>query len=248
MGIEKNDSNEVTRSESGAPIFVHTERKRPVDLVMSSSDDLELIESHIEKHIGKPEYVWHELISDMIHLDVHHVKPTPKRNVHTLITTGMSDIAMKAPKGFESFCYAELLVTLPPEWPVDDEAFQDEKNYWIVGLLKTLARLPHAYETWLWHGHTVPNGNPPARYHRSTKFVGAILAPPVTVAPGFLTIECNPDKTVHFFSVVPLYQQEMDLKLKKGIDPLFDLFDKNDINEVVDIGRKNVAAKGWWPF
>lgn len=235
-------------SESGNPVYRYEERKRPFEPVMSSSDDVELIEKHIEEHVGKIEFVWHELISDIVHLDVHHVEPTPSRNFHTLITSGMSDIPMSAPAGQEDFKYAELLVTLPPHWEVGDTAFKDDRNYWIVRLLKMLARFPHEYETWLWWGHTIPNGDPPLIFHDSTSFVGSILAPPVTLSQKFLSLECSDEKTVHFFSVIPLYQEEMDLKLKKGMDTLFELFDKNKISEVVDVNRKNVAKKSWWPF
>lgn len=246
MAIDEERQPEL--SESGSPIYVHTERKRPFDPVPASSEDISLIEKHIERYIGKAEMVWHELVSDIVHLDVHHVRPTPERNVHTLITTGMSDLPMTTPPGMEAFKYAELLITLPPTWPVDGESFKDERNYWVVKLLKSLARLPHTYETWLWWGHTVPNGNPGTRYHPSTKQNGAILAPPVTVPKNFLTLECSPEKTVHFFSVIPLYEEEMNLKLKKGMHALFDLLKKNGVNEVVDINRTSVAPKGWWPF
>ncbi len=237
---------EVERSESGNPIYRYTERKKPFELAYASSEDVELIEEHIEKYIGKIDMVWHELISDLVHLDVHHVKPTPERNFHTLVTTGMSDRPMTAPEAFPDFKYAELLITLPAEWKVDDESFKDEKNYWIVRLLKSLARFPHEYETWFWWGHTIPNGDPPKPFHESTNLAGAILAPPITLSQDFLTLECSPDKKVHFFSVIPLYQEEMDLKLKKGMDHLFDLFDKQGISEIINLDRKNVAKKKWF--
>jgi len=242
------EDEEVERSESGNPIYRYQERKKPFELAYTSSEDVELLEKHIGQHVGNADTVWHELISDLVHLDVHHIKPTVQRNVHTLVTTWMSDLAMNPPTGAEAFKYAELLITLPPEWPLTDDAFEDEANYWVMRLLKSLARFPHAFETWLWWGHTVPNGNPAEPYHNSTNFVGAILAPPITVAKDFLTLKCSPEKQVHFFSVIPLYQAEMDLKLKKGMDPLFDLFDKHGISEVVDVNRKNVAGKKWWPF
>lgn len=234
---------EVERSGSGDPILVHKQRKRPSDVIAGSSEDAATIERHIEQRIGKIDRVWHELISDIIHLDVHHVKPTAQRNVHTLVTTGMSDIPMNPPPGAENLGYAELLITLPPEWPIDEDAFRDEKNYWVVRLLKTLARFPHEYETWLWRGHTVPNGNPAVPYHDSTKFVGSLLAP--AFPPDFVSLKCGPKKTVYFFSVFPIYQEEMDLKLRKGADTLFNLFDKNRITEVIDLKRKNVGRK-WW--
>ena len=231
-------------SKSGSPIFLHKERERPLQPA-AGSEDTEQIQKHIERHLGPVESVWHELVSDLVHIDVHYIKPTPERNVHTFVSTGMSDLPMSAPEGSEGSKYAELLVTLPAEWPVSEDDFKNEKNYWPIGALKWLARFPYEYETWLWSGHTVPHGNPPGPYHPSTRFVGAIIAPPVTVSPEFLSFRCSPDKEVSFFSVIPLYPEEMDLRLRKGSDALFDLFAKSGVNEIIDIQRKNVAKK-WW--
>lgn len=231
-------------SMSGSPLYVHKERERPFQPA-AGSEDSEQIEKHIERYLGPIEWVWHEIISDLVHLDVHYIKPTPERNVHTFISTGMSDLPMSPPEGAEENKYAELLVTLPAQWSVSEDAFKDEKNYWPIHLLKWLARFPHEYETWLWWGHTVPNGNPPEPYHPSTTFVGAILVPPGTVPQDFLSCKSGPEKEVSFFSVIPLYPEEMNLKLRKGSDALFDLFDTYGVNEIIDIQRKNVAKK-WW--
>ena len=39
-----------------------------------------------------------------------------------------------------------------------------------------LARLPHEFQTLLWQGHTVPNGDPALPYARNTKLCGALVA------------------------------------------------------------------------
>jgi hypothetical protein len=57
---------------------------------------------------------------------------------------------------------AELVMALPAEWPLEQSELEDESNYWPLGLLKMLARLPHEFETFVWFGHTIPNGDPPA--------------------------------------------------------------------------------------
>lgn len=59
--------------------------------------------------------------------------------------------------------YAELVISLPPFWPLDEQSWRDERHYWPVRLLKTLGRLPHEYDTWLGVGHTIPNGDPRSR-------------------------------------------------------------------------------------
>jgi hypothetical protein len=240
-------SDEKTVSLSGSPIYNHTERKRPFELV-TDSENAEKLEQHIEQYAGKIDMVFHEIISDLVHIDVHHIKPTRTRNVHTLVTTGMSDRPMSPPEQMADCKYAELLITLPPDWMISSEAFQDETNYWPVRLLKWLARFPHEYETWLWYGHTIPNGNPPEPFHHSTKFDCAMLVPPLGLSEEFHSFQCNQEKEVHFFSIIPLYPEEVALKLRNGSNALFDLFDKYRIDEVVDLNRRNVAKKWWKPF
>jgi hypothetical protein len=240
-------SDEKTVSLSGSPIYNHTERKRPFE-VATGSEDAEKLDLHIEQYVGEIDMVYHEIISDLVHIDVHHIKPTSARNVHTLVTTGMSDRPMLPPEQMADCKYAELLITLPPDWLISSDAFQDEANYWPVRLLKWLARFPHEYETWLWYGHTIPNGNPPEPFHHSTKLDCAMLAPPLSLSEEFHSFQCNEEKEVHFFSVIPLYPEEVTLKLRNGSNALFDLFDKYKIDEVVDLNRRNVAKKWWKPF
>jgi hypothetical protein len=44
-------------------------------------------------------------------------------------------------------------------------------------------------------------------------------------------------------ALVPLYQEETDLKLRKGTDVLLEKFGENDITDVLEVGRPNVAKK-----
>ena len=39
---------------------------------------------------------------------------------------------------------AELAIALPADWKLDQESMKDEKWYWPIRLLKSLARLPIA--------------------------------------------------------------------------------------------------------
>ncbi len=146
-------------SESGSPILTHT-RKKEFELALSDGDSIEKISAHIEKHIGEITHVFHEILSDQVHIDVHHIALTLARNYHTFVSSGMSDKAMSVPEGREEFRFAELMLALPADWPISDEAFKKENNYWPIRWLKILARLPHEYDTWLEYGHTVPNGDP----------------------------------------------------------------------------------------
>lgn len=230
-------------TESGNPVYRHKPREKPFEMVIGDAEHIKLLEQHYEKHLGKVDWVFHEIVSDLVHVDIHIISPRPERNFYTLITTGMSARSMKAPEGAEEYSYGELMLCLPPDWPLRQENFKDENNYWPIRLLKMLARMPHEYDTWLSFAHTIPNGDPAEPYASGTKFCCAMLAAPVTAPQEFWEFKVTPEMTIHIYSVLPLYQEEADLKLKKGAEEIFNRFDKEQFSELVTVGRKNVAKK-----
>lgn len=237
-------SNEPSEfSRSGNPIYRHAPRQKPFTPAFGEANHIELIERHIARHLAEPAWVYHEIVSDLVHLDIHVVLPTEERPWTTLVTCGMSARAMTVPEGAEEFSYAELVLSLPPEWPLTKEAFHDEANYWPVRLLKVLARLPHEYETWLGLAHSIPHGDPPEPYAASTRFCGAVLAPPMLTPEEFGCLQVTPEMPIHFMAVLPVYQEELKLKLDRGAEALFGRFDEAGVNELVDLGRVNVARR-----
>ena len=238
----------VEFTESGVPVMRHTERTKPFEFAPGDSDNIEAIGRHIEQFIGPVPMVFHELVSDLVHIDVHHVPPNPGRDFHTLITSGMSDRPMTVPEGAKDFQFAELLLCLPADWQLTRTAFADEKNYWPIRLLKVLARLPHEYDTWLGIGHTVPNGGEePQPYADNTKFCCAMIVPPLKFAPEFRQLELD-DRVINFYSVWPLLPDETEFKLKQGFDPLVERLLARGVSEVIDITRPSACRRKWWPF
>jgi predicted Zn finger-like uncharacterized protein len=245
----------VATTGHGDPVYSYSDATRPTqfELAIGDSQNIERISRHIEQYCGKVENVLHELVSDLVHIDIHYVKPTPHRNYHTLVTSGMSDRPMAAPEQAAEFRYAELMLCLPPEWPVGETYSvlpgQDvnPRHYWPVYVLKLLARFPHQFNTWLWWGHTLPNGDPPEPYADNTGLCCALLLEPVRMAKEFRRLIIDDEKTIHFFAVVPLYQEELQLKLDKGAEALFPGFEKQGVTELLDIKRPNVCKKrSWW--
>ena len=233
------DSNVI--SMAGQPIYRHgdpTEWQPP-----QGEECIQEISDHIERHLGKVETVFHEILSDTVHIDVHWVKPNDNYPFVRLVTSGMSDLPMSTPGGNSTPKYVELMISLPSQWQIDEESFKDESWYWPVRLLKLLARLPHKHNTWLGFGHTVPNGDPPEPYAANTALCGSIVLPSVSVPEDFHKLSINTEKEITFYSVVPLYAEEMNLKLGKGTNELLKLFDKKDIDDVVNIKRVNVTKK-----
>lgn len=234
--------DEKLASLSGAPIFRYTDGEKEWEAAQGE-ECIEEISAHIERHIGTVDMVFHEVLSDTVHIDVHHVKPTPQRPFHTLVTSGMSDLPMTVPEGAEVPRYLELMVTLPEYWQLNEEAMKNEQWYWPVRQLKFLARFPHKYSTWLGWGHTLPNGDPAAPFADNTQLCGALILPSVTVPQGFHSLAINAEKTISFMSIVPLYEEEMNLKLRKGSEALLDRFDRHGITDLILENRKNAARK-----
>jgi predicted Zn finger-like uncharacterized protein len=237
----------VEVSKGGSLMYRYEERKREFEMAIGDEQTIEAIGEHISQHLGKVDMVWHELISDLVHIDVHMIEPTDERPFYTLVTSGMSDRPMTVPPECEHLRYAELMLSLPPDWQMTQEAFEDDANYWPMRLLKMLARFPHEYETGLGWGHTIPNGDPPEPFSDNTAFCCALLLSPVLVPDGFDQLKIDEERTVHFYSLVPIYREEMDFKLKKGTDALIERFAANEVSELLDLSRVNVCKKkGWW--
>ena len=243
---ESEMSEQDEKSGSGAPILRHEAKDRDWTAPEHSGRNLESVEAHLEKYIGPVDFVYHEIVSDLIHLDLLYIKPTKDRPYAVVATSGVSDLPMSVPEGMEEYARAELLIALPEGWPTSDEAHKDEANYWPLRWLKSVGRLPHDYETWIGYGHTIPNGDPPEPI-ADTEFVGVMVSMPYWLDADFFQLEADSGDTVTFWDVVPLYGEEMQFKLDKGAEALEKRFEKQDIGFVLDIHRPNVAkSKGWF--
>jgi predicted Zn finger-like uncharacterized protein len=238
--------DEPPKSRDGTDLLRHEPRVRDFELAAGNEVHLEAISAHIEKHIGPVHRVFHEIISDLVHIDVHWVKPSDERPWHTLVTSGMSDRPMTVPDVCQEFQFAELMIQLPKSWKISQEAFSEERNYWPVRLLKVLARLPHEYDTWLGSGHTVPNGDPAEPYAENTAFSCALILPPLNVDEDFHKLAIDDDRSIHFYSIVPLYPEETNYKLDFGLDKLLAQFSRHNIEEVIDIRRVNTCRRKKW--
>jgi hypothetical protein len=235
---------EQEKSASGAPIFRHQEKENSeFKLAIGNEETIEGVSAHIEKYIGKIDNVFHELISELVHLDIHIVNPTTEKPYYTIITSGMSDLPMTVPNQ-DVPKYAELLICLPPDWKIGEDEYEDENNYWPIRWLKILARLPHNYDTFLIPGHTVPNGDPAEPFASNTELTTMLLMNPILCDEGFRTLQLK-DRLIHFYCLIPLYNNEVELKLSKGTEALYDGFNKNNVSELLDVKRPNLIKKKW---
>lgn len=242
--------SKTTLSPSGVSILHHEANEQDFVPVNENAAYLDLVTRHVESTLGPVANVFHEIVSEHVHLDILFIAPTPERNYHTLITCGMGLLPMMVPSGAEEFRYAELMLCLPPEWSLSQESFLQEEHYWPIRALKTLARLPHEYNTWLYASHTIPNGNPAQPYAATTKQNGMMVSIPSTVEQlqEFFSLSISEEQTVHFFGLIPLYKEEMDYSLKHGAEELYGKIKHAGVTELVQPNRKNICKKWFGLF
>jgi len=211
------------------------------------SEWLEAIEGHLTRLVAPAQTVLHEIVSHRVHVDVHVVPPTAERPYHFLFTTGMSTLPMNRPADAPGSAYAELAVLLPPDWRLGTSGATtidaEERWYWPIRWLKFLARFPHEYRTWLHATHTIPNGDPPAPFDASTKLCGMLLLPSLTLPRETCTIPVPGGKTVDLWTLYPLHADEMDYKLRVGMDGLIDRFAEAGVSDILDPDRPSCLRK-----
>lgn len=243
---QDNDITEKEVTTGGSTVYRYDDVETN-DGIQTPSDScvyLQEIEQHVESYIGEIHMVFHEIISDVIHIDVHWLKPSARYPYHIFVTSGMSDLSMSVVdevEDKENYKRAELMIVLPADWKVSEEDFKDNNNYWPIYFLKMLARFPHQYNTWLGYGHTIPNGMD-AEPIADTGFGCMLLLPPMlSFDEDFWVLNTKDGEKINFYTLIPLYKEEMDFKLEHGTEALMDKFDQAGISELVDIHRPNVC-------
>ena len=192
-------------------------------------------------YFGKFGHVFHELSSPDIHVDICVVPPSQERDYYTLVTMGMGAHRMNVPEALAEYKLerAELAIALPRNWKLKHEDLKNERWYWPIRLLKTLARLPIASDTWLGFGHTMDNEED---FAENTKLCAAILTPPQGTEDGSEVCTLPGGEEVNFYQVLPLYRDELEYKLAHDADALLDKM--NGISFVAEPDRQNAATSG----
>lgn len=204
---------------------------------------LDLISAHVEEYVGPIDFVIHELLSEDMHIDVHVVAPTPKRNYFTLITSGMSEFEMNVPEGMEDSKFLELAICLPANWPLSQDSFGlgNDEVYWPIEWLKALAKYPILMDTWLWLGHTIPNGDPPEQFASDTEMCCWILGVPMFCDSKFFELSIDDRKSIFFPQLLPITEQEIEFKLKHDAQRLFEQFEKSSFDNLIDPKRHSLC-------
>lgn len=198
---------------------------------------VDAVSDHLEKNVGPVKWVMHEEESEYVHIDVYCIGPSKERPFVLFATSGMSELPMKTPKKFSKVPkYAEVLIQLPRDWNINEKEIKKEKNYWPVRLLKMIARLPHEDKTWIGKGHTVDF----QQISKTIKFPAVVIFEPFNFPKQAATFRFKRRK-ISFFSVMPIYREELEIAESEGSYALYALFEAAGIRPIFDRKRANVA-------
>jgi len=210
-------------------------QKRP-----SQHVEQETIIEHIETYFGQADSV---LVDESEEVDIYIVSPTIERPCYTLFTQGMSNTPMHVPSDMEGYEYAELMLHLPFYWTLD----RRPENYWPIEWLKKLALYPRNHDTWLFYGRLIKGNDDGVAFASNTELscftLGATrMLPRECDRDAFSMLEVLPGKVVYFFTVLPLYMEEVAFRQDHSAEQLFHLFDEMSISDIVDVHRKKAIV------
>ena len=195
----------------------------------TENERIEIIK-FIEENFGKIEEIY-EIGYGNFSLDVAQINPTKEKPYYTIITLGMGEHKMYNQNNENFSSFAELMISLPPDWNLDD------KNYtWAIDELMHLAYIPFTfYFSYEW-GHLENNFEP---FSSNTKLSAvSILYPEMKKEnSGFLKLE---NRNLQFYQIVPLYDEEYTFALKNGMRNLLLLDVEKKISFVIDMNREKI--------
>jgi tetratricopeptide (TPR) repeat protein len=202
-----------------------------------SHEELKCIHKHIDAYFGPSSSVFYELISPDIHVDILIIEPTEEHNYYVLVTMGMGAHRMNVPDEIEEDLErAEVLICLPPDWNIQSK---EEEWFWPLRQLKLIARLPGNEDSWVGWGHTIPNGKP---FAKNTQLNTILLLNPGAFTEESFRCKMPDGSFVNFYQMIPLYEEEVQFKLKNNTDLLLTFLDR-DCLEYVHIDRDNICKE-----
>jgi hypothetical protein len=201
------------------------------------------INSFMNQHFGPDSFVWHEIESHIVHVDVNVICPSTFRPHWTLLTFGMSDLAMQNPRG-KIKSYAEVSLCLPAEWPISkiDTKWATPDRFWPVTVLKKPARYPHLHSTDLSWGHTVGSITEPVSLDPKGRFIGVMLIKPSTFPEGAEQFKNERGETIRVLGVIPLLTDELVFAKENGPPALEQKLFNAGVSEILDPDRKSVVS------
>lgn len=170
---------------------------------------------------------------------IKHINPSDVP-YQIIYTDGLHKNCQSVAKKHVEFERIELYFCLPNYWDID-------QNKWPIYWLDKLAQVPQKNNTWYGPGDTIPAGNPPKSLTEKFEANHFMLVEPIEVAEEFDKMNFT-EMNVKFFGIVPIFQQELDYKLRNSAKVLTQRLQKKGYSEKIDLFRSPVCRKRFLGF
>lgn len=212
-------------------------------------DDI-VLEDYYETYLGKVAIVYDEvdlqkkiydeeirLISE-VDLFIDVIMPDKDRDYITLFTVGMSEVPMAETVDGQKF--AELIMKLPADWDISQEALSDMTKNWPFRMMLKTAHLGHKFQgKYVDETTVIPSGNPNDAilyFNGDTELSSVMLCKSEDIP----SLKVDDEMTIDFFTLIPIAEEETDLVKKIGSLALKEILPKG---EIVDLDRDIVIMQ-----
>jgi hypothetical protein len=167
------------------------------------------------------------------------VRAAKAKDCLILFTDGMSNEPAGFPGVPDAEQYAELMICLPPDWPLSQQMLQNPDSAWPVSVLRRVAHSPLENTRMLEPGAFLYSpAEPPTPLAPNTKLSCALARKEEGERGQFSLPHGQPGA---FYCFWPLYTEERDLCLQFGVNAVMKLFKNLKVSRIVDPRRRNAA-------
>jgi hypothetical protein len=221
---------------------------RPYEGPISAGDPelQEAVWDHVEEHLGPITAMMH-FGAEAVSVDILWVAPSEDRQFHTLVTCGMAERPMNLPLDAPELRHAELVISLPPSWPLLTDGCIPPESRWPFRLIGGTALYAHRAATWLWMGHTLTYPDQEAPFACGTALACAVLSLPRQLPTDFHRLRTGPDRTISFYNAIPIYREELEIAMRSNSISLLRLLIRSGVADVVDARRPNLGTRAEKP-
>jgi len=110
-------------------------------------------------------------------------------------------------------------------------------------------RIPYVVEknTWFGPGHTIPNGKEALPLSPTMQQNYFLISDPILLEQELAPITVG-EKNIHFLTIIPIFEDEMDMKAEKGSAKFFKKFMEKGGTEILDDYRRSTLKSKWRMF
>lgn len=175
-------------------------------------------------------------------VDLVHISLQPTKPFTVLTTLGLSTYTMPVLPKHKGREHIELCFCLPGYWDLSDR--ENPRLNWVISWLYKLSNFLVEKETWFGTGHTIPVSNPLAPISETMKQSYFFMNEPVLLKEQLQSISIE-NKTIHFLTVIPIFEDEFDYKIGKGTQRFQKKMAQQNVTELLDDYRSSVLKNKW---